>query len=55
MPPWGVTVVRLPHDLVDNKLRVAVNVKPLDIELNGNAQTIDEGLIFYHVVCHAEV
>jgi hypothetical protein len=28
MSPWGVTVVQLPHDLVDNELRVAVNVKP---------------------------
>jgi hypothetical protein len=50
-----VTVVLLPHDLVDNNLRVTADVKPLDIELGGDVLAIDEGLILHHVVGHAEV
>jgi hypothetical protein len=51
----GVTVVRLPHDLVDDELRVTADVKPQDIELVGDAWAIDEHLIFYHIVGRAEV
>jgi hypothetical protein len=46
----GVAVIRLPIDLVDNKLRVALDVKPLDPELGGDAQAVDEGLILRHIV-----
>jgi hypothetical protein len=51
----GVTAVRLPHDLVDDELRVTTNVKPLDLELSGNAYAIDEGLILRHNVGYTEV
>jgi hypothetical protein len=33
----GVAAIRLPHDLVDDELRVAVDVKPLDPDLGGDA------------------
>jgi hypothetical protein len=33
----GVTAVRLPHDMVDNELRVSTNVKPLNPEPGGDA------------------
>jgi hypothetical protein len=32
----GVMAIRLPHDLVDNELRVTADVKPLDLELGSN-------------------
>jgi hypothetical protein len=41
----GVMTVRLPHDLVDDELRVTTDVKPLDPKLDGDAQAVDEGLI----------
>jgi hypothetical protein len=41
--------------LVEDKLRVTADVKPLDIELSGDAQAIDEGLVLCHVVGHAEL
>jgi hypothetical protein len=33
----GVMEVQLPHDMVDDELRVARNVKPLNPEHGGNA------------------
>jgi hypothetical protein len=51
----GVAAVRLPHDLVDDELRVTVDVKPLDPELNDDEQSVDECLILYHIVGYAEV
>jgi hypothetical protein len=51
----GVMAISLPHDLVGDELRVAVDVKPLDPELSGNAQAVDEGLIFHHIVCRVEI
>jgi hypothetical protein len=51
----GVTTVRLPHDLVDDELRVTTNVKPLDPELGGNAEVVDEGLVLHQIVGHTEV
>jgi hypothetical protein len=51
----GVTVVRHPHDLVDDKLRVTTDVKPLNPELGSNVHAIDEGLILHHIVGCAEV
>jgi hypothetical protein len=41
--------------LVDDKLRVTADVKPLDIELSGDTQAIDEGLVLCHIVGHTEV
>jgi hypothetical protein len=51
----GVTTIRLPCVLVDDDLRVTTNVKRLDPKLDSDAHAIDEGLIFHHVVCHAEI
>ena len=36
---------RLLHDLVDDQLQVVMDIQPRSAELNGDAQTIDEGLI----------
>jgi hypothetical protein len=47
--------VRLPHYLVDDEFRVATDVKSLDPKLDGNAQAVDECLVFYHIVGHEEV
>ena len=38
------------HDLVDDQLRVAANVESCSAKLDGDAQSVDEGLIFYGVV-----
>jgi hypothetical protein len=51
----GVTVIRLPHDLVDDELRVAMHIKLLDPELGGDAEAINKGLIFRHIVCRMEM
>jgi hypothetical protein len=51
----GVVAVRFPHDLVDDKLKVTADVKPLDPELDGDAYAIDEGLILYHIVGRTEM
>jgi hypothetical protein len=51
----GIAVVRFPHDLVDDKLGIAVDVKSLDHKLGSNAWTVDEGLVFCYIVCHAEM
>jgi hypothetical protein len=48
-----VAAIQLSHDLVDDELGVVMDVKPLDPEIDGDAQIVDEGLIFCHVVCHA--
>jgi hypothetical protein len=50
-----VTTVRLPHDLIDDELRVSVDIKPLNPKLGSDAQTVDQRLVFYHVVGGAEV
>jgi hypothetical protein len=41
--------------LVDDELRVAADVKPLNPELGGDAQAVDQCLIFYHIVGCEEV
>ena len=38
------------HDLVDDQLRGVVNIESRSAKLDGDAQSIDEGLIFYGVV-----
>jgi hypothetical protein len=51
----GVMAVRLPHDLVDDELRVIADLNPMDPELDSDAHAVDEGLIFCHIVGHVEV
>jgi hypothetical protein len=51
----GVTAIRFPHDLVDDELRVLADVEPLNPKHDGNAQAVDEGLIFYHIVGCTEI
>jgi hypothetical protein len=50
-----VVTTRLPHDLVDDDLRVTADVKPQDLELSCEAQSIDECLLLCHIVGCAEV
>ena len=38
------------HDLVDDQLRVNVDVEPHSAELDGDVQSVDEGLVFCRVV-----
>jgi hypothetical protein len=47
--------VRLPHDLVDNELRITMDVKLLDPELSSDAHAVDEGLIFRHIICRMQM
>ena len=51
----GVVVACLLHDLVDDQLRVASDVKLSDAQLNGDAQAIDECLILSHIIQNREV
>ena len=51
----GIVATRLFHDLVDDQLGVALNIKPSDTQLDGNAQAIDERLIFGHIVGEGEM
>jgi hypothetical protein len=37
----GVVTFRLSHYLIDDKLRVSANVKPLNSKFGGDAQTIN--------------
>jgi hypothetical protein len=41
--------------LVDNELRVTVDVELLDLKLSDDVQAIDEGLIFCRIVCCMEI
>jgi hypothetical protein len=41
--------------LVDDELRVIIDVKPLNPELGGDAQAVDKCLVFHHIVGHEEV
>jgi hypothetical protein len=51
----GVMTIRLPHDLVDDELGVATDVKPLDPELDGDVEAVDKGLVPRHIVCGMEI
>jgi hypothetical protein len=51
----GVMAIQLPHDLVDHELRVTADVESLDPELGGDAQAIEEGLIFCYLMCCVEM
>ena len=46
----GVVAARLLHDLVDDQLRVALDIKSSDAQLNGDAQAINERLILSHII-----
>jgi hypothetical protein len=50
----GVATISLPHDLVDDELRVTTDVKLLNNELGGDALAVDGCLVFHHIGC-AEV
>jgi hypothetical protein len=51
----GAVAIRLPHDLVHDKLRVAIDVKPLDHKLSNDVHAIDEYHILHNIVGCAEV
>jgi hypothetical protein len=51
----GVAAVQLPHELVDDELRVIVDVKSLDPELDSDAQAINKGFVLWHIVCCMEI
>jgi hypothetical protein len=51
----GVAIVRLSHNLIDDELRVSADVEPLNLRFDGDAQTIDQCLILYHIVGGVEV
>ena len=38
------------HDLINDQLRVATNVELRSAELDGDAQSVDEGLVFRGIV-----
>ena len=38
------------HDLVNDQLRVIMDVESCSVELDGDAQAVDEGLVFRGVV-----
>ena len=38
------------HDLVDGQLQVAMDVQPRGAEFDGDAKSVDEGLILRNVV-----
>ena len=46
----GVVAAQFLHDLVDDQLGVTPNVEASDTELDGDAQAVDECLIFGHIV-----
>jgi hypothetical protein len=51
----GVMTVRLPHYLIDDEIRVSMDVEPLNPKFGGNAQSIDEVLVLYHITGGTEV
>ena len=46
---------QLLHDLVDDQLGVAPDVEASDTKLNGDAQAIDDCLIFGHIIGGGEM
>jgi hypothetical protein len=46
----GITAARALHDLIDDELGVASNIKVLDPELDGNSQPYNERLVFGDVI-----
>jgi hypothetical protein len=51
----GVVIVRLSHYLIDDELKISVDVKPLNPKFSGDAQTVDQGLIICHIIGCVEV
>ena len=46
----GVVIARLLHDLVDDQLGVAPDVKASDAQLDGDVQAVDECFVFGHII-----
>ena len=46
----GAFVGGLLHDLIDDKLRVATNVESCSTKFDGDAESIDEGLVLRSIV-----
>ena len=46
----GAFIGGLLHDLVDDQLQVTADVQPRGAELDGDAQSIDEGLVFHGII-----
>jgi hypothetical protein len=47
---FPIAAVRVLHDLVNNELRVATSVEAPNPYLDGDAQSINQGLVLGHVV-----
>jgi hypothetical protein len=45
-----VATTRLSHHMIDDELRVTMDVKPLNPKFGGDAQTISQGLVLHHIV-----
>jgi hypothetical protein len=41
--------------LIDDEIRVSMDVEPLNPKFGGNAQSIDEVLVLYHITGGTEV
>ena len=46
---------QLLHDLVDDQLGVALDIEASDTQLDGDAQVVDERLIFGHIIGGGEM
>jgi hypothetical protein len=51
----GIATVQLSHFLIDNEVRVSMDVKPQNPELGSNVRAVDQGLILGHIIGSAEV
>jgi hypothetical protein len=51
----GVTIVRVYHDLIDDNLRVSMDVKTLNPKFINNAQTVDQCFVLRHIIGGMEV
>jgi hypothetical protein len=50
-----VVIARILHDMVDYELRVSPDVEALDVDLDGDSEAAEEGLVLHHVVLGGEV
>ena len=46
----GAFVGGLLHDLINDQFRVTTNIESRSTELDGDAQSVDKGLVFHGVV-----
>jgi hypothetical protein len=51
----GVITVQLSHDMIDDELRVSVDLKPLNPMFGGNAHALDQCLLLHQIAGGAEV